>query len=132
MLEPVLNYVTMPVLNAGLTIDKAYDDDTALTFKPIQTVMPIFPTPIRDFIWDPNAPKKYGELVSTTWNTTTFITPFVRDFGIIGSMIFLSLFFFYCIYVYHLARCGSVVSIVRLSPLMMCIGLSFLLHTSLA
>ena len=123
LVEPVFNYIATPALNAGLTIDKT----PMFKFHPYESIKGLVPTPLRPLFWnmDPHTKDDFGELVNEAFNTSTFISPFVRDFGIVGSLIFFSGFFFMSIYVYHKARCGSVVNIVRLPPLVMCIALSF-------
>lgn len=122
-LEPVFNYIATPALNAGLNIDVS----PVFSFYPNETVKPIIPSPLRPFIWDMSLDSKddWGYLVNEAFNTSSFITPFVRDFGLFGSSLFFACFFFFCTYVYHRARAGSVVDVVRLSPLVMCIALSF-------
>jgi oligosaccharide repeat unit polymerase len=119
---PVVNYIAIPALNAGLTIDSA----PLASFKMNSTIMPLVPSPIRPFFWNMTPGEKdYGSLVHAAFNTSTFITPFVNDFGVVGSGIVFSWFFFFTLYTYHKARRGSVVNIVRLPPLIMCIALSF-------
>jgi oligosaccharide repeat unit polymerase len=73
----------------------------------------------------PTTDTDYGVLLNEAFNTTTFITPFVRDFGLIGAYLVIGTFFFYCTYVFFKARNGSVEHIIKLSPLIMCLGLSF-------
>lgn len=123
LLEPVFNYIATPALNAGLNIDVS----PIFNFYPNETIKPIIPSPLRPIFWDMSLDTKddWGVLVNEAFNTSSFITPFVRDFGVLGSGLFFTWFFFVCTYVYHKARCGSIVDIVRFSPLVMCIALSF-------
>lgn len=123
LLEPVFNYIATPALNAGLTIDESLVYN--LNFS--ETVKPIVPSPFRPLLWDMNLETKddYGALVNEAFNTSTFITPVIRDFGLLGGWIFFSIFFLTCIYIYQRASIGSVENIVRLSPIAMCIALSF-------
>jgi len=123
LLEPVFNYIATPALNAGLNIDAS----PVFNFYPNETIKPVIPSPLRPIIWDMSLDTKddWGLLVNEAFNTASFITPFVRDFGLFGSVLFFAWFFFLCTYVYHRARCGSIVDVVRLSPLVMCIALSF-------
>jgi len=122
LLMPVFNYIATPALNAGLTIDES----PLINFTPNYSIQGLVPSPVRALIWDMEAGQKdYGELVSDAFNTSTFITPFVRDFGVIGSGLFFIIFFFMCTFTYNKAKCGSIVNIVRLPPLLMCVALSF-------
>lgn len=119
---PVFNYIATPALNAGLEIDIA----PLVNFTPNYSLQGLVPSPLRPLIWNMESGEKdYGELVDEAFNTSTFITPFVKDFGVLGSGIFFFFFFFMCIYTYNKAKCGSIVHIIRLPPLVMCVGLSF-------
>ena len=119
-IEPVANYVATPILNAGLNIDIADD----FRFVPVETMLPLIPSFLREILF-PGMESDYGALLNEGFNTTTYIVPFVRDFGLVGGFIVISSFFFYCTYVFFKARNGSVEHIIKLSPLMMCLALSF-------
>ena len=67
----------------------------------------------------------YGKLISPTYNTTSFITPFVRDFGWGGASLIFCAFFFYCNYAFVRAKYGSIKHLVQLGPLTLCLALSF-------
>ncbi|MDA9762923.1 oligosaccharide repeat unit polymerase [Gammaproteobacteria bacterium] len=122
LLMPVFNYIATPALNAGLTIDTS----PLVNFTPNYSFQGLVPSPLRPLIWSMEAGEKdYGELVDEAFNTSTFITPFVKDFGVLGSGLFFFFFFFLCIYTYNKAKCGSIIHIIRLPPLVMCVGLSF-------
>jgi oligosaccharide repeat unit polymerase len=119
LIEPAANYIAAPILNAGLNLDVA----DAFRFSPYETIQPLIPSRIRHFFpWNET---DYGELLNEMFNTTTYVTPFVRDFGLIGGFIAINSFFVYCTYVFFKARNGSVEHIIKLSPLMMCLALSF-------
>ncbi len=120
LIEPLANYIATPIFNAGLNIDVA--DNFGLV--PNETTSSLVPSVIRELML-PSSENDYGVLLNEAFNTTTFITPFVRDFGLIGAYIVIGAFFFYCTYVFFKARNGSVEHIIKLSPLMMCLGLSF-------
>ena len=120
LLLPVANYIATPALNAGLTIDTM----PLINFELNQSIKGLIPSPIRALISD-SEQEDYGILVSEAFNTSTFITPFVKDFGIFGSVIFFTVFFLVCTYVYQKAKYGSVLNIVILPPLVMCLTLSF-------
>jgi oligosaccharide repeat unit polymerase len=118
--EPIANYIATPILNAGLNIDIAND----FWFFPNETLRPLVPSMIRDGLLD-SAEKDYGALINEAFNTTTYVTPFVRDYGLVGGFMVINAFLFYCNYVFAKARYGSVEHIIKLSPLMMCLTLSF-------
>ena len=122
LIEPVANYIATPALNAGLNIDKV----PFLILSPSETIKPLLPSFIRNYIFAASSgvDGEYGELINKAFNTTSFITPFVRDYGLIGGFSILSIFLFYCNYVFAKARCGSPWHIIAASPLMMCIALS--------
>ena len=119
-IEPIANYIATPAINAGLNIDVA--DNFGLV--PTETMQSLVPSVISQFLL-PATETDYGVLLNEAFNTTTYITPFIRDFGLIGGFVVIGLFFFYCTYVFFKARNGSVEHIIKLSPLMMCLALSF-------
>lgn len=120
LIEPVANYIATPVLNAGLNIDIADN----FGFVPVATLSSLVPSIFGDIVFS-GVETDYGALSNEAFNTTTYVVPFVRDFGLVGGFIVLSSFFFYSTYVFFKARNGSVEHIIKLSPLMMCLGLSF-------
>jgi oligosaccharide repeat unit polymerase len=120
LIEPAANYIATPILNAGLNLDIADD----FRFVPVETMLPLIPSFLREILF-PGMETDYGALLNEGFNTTTYIVPFVRDFGLVGGFIVISSFFFYCTYVFFKARNGSVEHIIKLSPLMMCLALSF-------
>ena len=120
LVEPIANYIATPALNAGLNLDGA----DAFRISPADTIQPLLPSVARNFFFPP-MPSDYGELLNETFNTTTYVTPFVRDFGFVGGFLVISLLFVYGSYVFAKARNGSVEHIIKLSPIMMCLTLSF-------
>ena len=120
LIEPVANYISAPILNAGLNIDIADN----FGFVPAETMSSLVPTIFGEILF-PGVETDYGALVNEAFNTTTYVVPFVQDFGLVGGFIVISSFFFYSTYVFFKARNGSVEHIIKLSPLMMCLGLSF-------
>ena len=119
LLEPIFNYIATPVLNAGLNIDIA----PLYNFSPKNTFQPLIPSTFRTYLFTNNE-ADYGELINESFNTTTFVTPFVQDFGLIGGFLFISAFIFFTHYVYAKARHGSLWHIIAFSALIMCLVLS--------
>lgn len=119
LLEPIFNYIATPVLNAGLNIDIA----PLYKFSPINTLQPLVPSTFRHYLFANNQ-AVYGELINEAFNTTTFVTPFVQDFGLIGGFLFISAFIFFAHYVYAKARHGSLWHIIAFPALIMCLVLS--------
>lgn len=120
LIEPIANYIATPIFNAGLNIDVAAN----FGMIPNATTSSLIPSFIYDLLF-PVSETDYGVLINEAFNTTTFITPFVMDFGLIGAYLVIGTFFFYCTYVFFMARNGSVEHLIKLSPLIMCLGLSF-------
>ncbi len=123
LLDPVLFYIATPALNAGLNIDVA----PVFDFNPRNTLISLLPSVIRTKIMETpdDLEDHYGKLISPTYNTTSFITPFVRDFGWGGASLIFCAFFFYCNYAFVRARYGSIKHLVQLGPLTLCLALSF-------
>ena len=129
LIEPVANYIATPALNAGLNIDTA----DFISMRPNETLKPLFPSLIREAIWEIGSDQgvgygfknDYGLLVSDAFNTSSLLTPFVRDFGLLGTYIFFAFFFFLTSFWFCRAKAGNVEDIIRMPPLIMCIGLSF-------
>lgn len=119
-LEPVLNYIASPVLNAGLNIDTG----KLFNFSPSTTVQSLVPGFIAGNLFTSNSEVDYGLLINEAFNTTTFITPFILDYGLVGATIIISSFLFFSSYVYAKARSGSVKHIIAFSAISVCIILS--------
>lgn len=119
-LEPILNYIASPVLNAGLNIDAG----KLFNFSPRTTVYTLVPGFIAGKIFASNADEDYGLLVNEAFNTTTFLTPFILDYGLVGAMLIISSFLFFSSYVYAKAKSGSIRHIVSFSAISVCIILS--------
>lgn len=112
-LEPILNYIASPVLNAGLNIDAA----ELFSFSPSITVSSLIPSFIAGEIFAPHSDDVYGLLIDDAFNTTTFITPFINDYGLIGGLMIISFFLFFSAYVYAKAISGSPKHIVAFSAI---------------
>ncbi len=123
LIEPAANYIAAPILNAGLNIDAADN----FGFLPVETMSSLVPSFFQGILvkFQSGMETDYGLLINEMFNTTTFVTPFVRDFGLVGGFLVISSFFIYSTYVFFKARSGSVEHIIKLSPIMMCLALSF-------
>lgn len=79
-LLPFYLYITTPLQNVNLLASINLQID----FIPYYSTQGLFPTFIRSFIFKP---KDYGVLLNEGFNTTSFYTPFIRDFGFLGAFI---------------------------------------------
>ena len=73
---PAVLYITTPIQNLNNTIINHSNP----TYFPYYTFSALLPTVIRDKIYNIDQ-KDYGELLSETYNTTSYYTPLIRDFG---------------------------------------------------
>ena len=71
-------YVSAPLANLNLQMDSA----DLFDFGGVISLLSFLPTIIRSYF---EAQGGYGLLVSEAYNTATFISPLLRDFGIFGS-----------------------------------------------
>lgn len=117
-LIPLENYIITPVINASLNIEAA----PIISFQPYFTIKPLIPSFLRNLMFEG---KNYGLIFNEAFNTTSFITPFVRDFGFLGSFLILTVYFFLCSYIYARARQGSLMHIFQLGPVCMTLIMSF-------
>ncbi len=57
-------------------------------YEPYYTISPLLPTVIRNLVYDTNYSTKYSlEMVNNSFNTFTVFANFLKDFGIIGSLV---------------------------------------------
>jgi oligosaccharide repeat unit polymerase len=119
-LEPIINYIASPVLNAGLNIDNGQ----LINFAPATTIYSLVPGFIAGELFTSNPEEDYGLLINEAFNTTTFITPFILDYGLLGAIIIIGSFLFFSSYVYARAKAGSIKHIIAFSAISACIILS--------
>ena len=119
LVAPVANYIATPAMNAGLNIDNA----RLIDFQPNETLKPLIPSVLREAIFGNE--KSYGLLIDDAFNTTSFVTPFIRDFGYLGAIAILSLFFVHASFIYASALRGSLTALFAVGPLGMVVFLSF-------
>ncbi|SDW85431.1 oligosaccharide repeat unit polymerase [Hydrobacter penzbergensis] len=98
LLPPVL-YVTTPVQNLNYLVVSGNTPN----YIPFYSLMSLLPTVIRNQLIDQNN-KDYGELLNETYNTTSFYTPFIRDFGITITVILVIIIQMIVSYVHIMAK----------------------------
>lgn len=127
LIIPTLLYVVTPIINLDLNIIVS----PLLNFEPYYSLQGLLPTVLRQELF--SGEKDYGLLISEGHNVSSFYIPFVRDFGVIGAFIVVTLIQFIVCYVYVKARRGSIFHFFIWPPLFMSIFLSFfaLFFTSL-
>lgn len=119
LLTPAYMYIIFPIINLDLNIANA----SLLQFTPYQSVQGLFPSIIRENIFIET--QNYGVLINEANNTTSMLTPLVRDFGIIGALITSLLFLSISFYTYRKAISGNIFYIFCYPPLFMSVCLSF-------
>lgn len=115
---PVLMYATGPILNLDLAIKNA----SYLQFESLYSVQTLLPSIIRVYFENPG---DYGLLINDANNVTSYIVPFLRDFGVIGGFFGVSVILFGVSYNFAKARAGSLHHIIFYPPVFMCTVLSF-------
>ncbi len=102
---PVALYASTPIMNMDLNLQDAPD----FKFSPNRSIVNLLPSFIRSFLSDDRTSEdKYGLLVSEAYNTTSFLTPLIRDFGKFGALFMTLIFLSISGYIYSRAREGSV------------------------
>jgi oligosaccharide repeat unit polymerase len=86
---PAFLYITTPIQNLNNTIINHSNP----TYIPYYTFSALLPTVIRDKIYNIDQ-KDYGDLLSETYNTTSYYTPLIRDFGTFSTFFIILLFQF--------------------------------------
>jgi len=104
-LTPAALYASTPIMNMDLNLKEAPD----FKFSPNRSVMNLLPSFIRSLLSDDRTnTDRYGLLVSEAYNTTSFLTPLIRDFGKFGALFVTLIFLSISGYIYSRAREGSV------------------------
>ena len=113
---PAALYASTPIMNMDLNLKDAAD----FKFSPDKSVTLLLPSFIRDFLaGDQSSPEKYGLLVSEAYNTTSFLTPLIQDFGRFGALFITFLFLSISGYIYSKAREGSLFYTLLWPPIFM-------------
>ena len=113
---PAALYASTPIMNMDLNLKDAED----FKFSPDKSVTLLLPSFIRDFLaGEQSSPEKYGLLVSEAYNTTSFLTPLIQDFGRFGALFITFLFLSISGYIYSKAREGSLFYTLLWPPIFM-------------
>jgi len=125
-LIPAVMYISIPVINTDLNIQSS----DFIKFQPYYSLQGFLPTVVRDFIFESG---DYGVLVNEANNVSSYFIPFIRDYGLLGAYIAVSLILFMAAYFYSKAKQGSLFFILSYPPIFMSVTLSFfsLFFTSL-
>ena len=113
---PAALYASAPIMNMDLNLQAAED----FKFSPDKSITLLIPSFIRDFLaGEKTSPEKYGLLISEAYNTTSFLTPLIQDFGRFGALFITFLFLSISGYIYSKAREGSIFYILLWPPIFM-------------
>jgi hypothetical protein len=126
LIIPTVMYVATPLINADLNLKSS----ELIKLDPYYSLQGIVPTVVRDYFFERG---DYGELVSEANNASSYYIPFVRDFGVIGAFVMVSVISLIVAYCYARASQGSIYFILSYPPIFMSTVLSFfsLFFTSL-
>jgi hypothetical protein len=126
LLAPSFLYWVGPIVNTQLNFLGA----DPFSLNPYFSLQGIVPTVIREYLFQP---QDYGLLFNEANNTTSFLTPLMRDFGVYGAGVLVLILFVLTSFVYHRARAGYFFSFLFWPPIFMSLVLSnfSLFYTSL-
>lgn len=115
-LTPLILYTSTPIMNMDLNLQRAPD----FKFSPDASIETLVPTFVRDIIY---TRRDYindcGDLISCAYNTTSFLTPLIKDFGRYGALFFAILILMISSFIYSKAREGSLYYILLWPPVFM-------------
>ena len=113
---PAALYASTPIMNMDLNLKDAED----FKFSPDKSLTLLLPSFIRGFLaGEQSSSEKYGLLVSDAYNTTSFLTPLIQDFGRFGALFITFLFLSISGYIYSKAREGSLFYALLWPPIFM-------------
>ena len=102
---PAALYASTPIMNMDLNLQNAPD----FKFSPDKSFSLLLPTFIRNYLSPAEGDReKYGLLVSSAYNTSSFLTPLIIDFGRFGALFLVFIFLSVSGFIYSRAREGSV------------------------
>ncbi len=116
MLVPAGLYASTPIMNMDLNLLESDD----FKFSPYYSVRLLLPTFLRDMLEGfRSSEEKYGLLVSEAYNTTSFLTPLIRDFGRFGALFVTFIILSVSGFIYSKAREGSIFYCLLWPPIFM-------------
>ncbi len=118
-LAPFLIYLATPIMNMDLNLLKAPN----FSFTLDNSLISILPSGLRDYLSE-GMGEKFGVLIDDAYNTTSFLTPLIMDFGSIGGLFIASLLLILTSWIYVKAREGSIFYILIWPPFFMSLILS--------
>ena len=105
IVTPIALYASTPIMNMDLNLQNAPD----FKFSPDKSFSLLLPTFIRNYLSPAEGDReKYGLLVSSAYNTSSFLTPLIIDFGRFGALFLVFIFLSVSGFIYSRAREGSV------------------------
>tara|TARA_B100001939_G_C16875120_1_gene588286 strand:- start:254 stop:1114 length:861 start_codon:yes stop_codon:yes gene_type:complete len=105
IITPIALYASTPIMNMDLNLQNTPD----FRFSPDKSFSLLLPSFIRTYLFPVDGDQeKYGLLVSSAYNTTSFLTPLIIDFGRFGALFLAFIFLSISGFIYSRAREGSV------------------------
>lgn len=120
-ITPLVLYTSTPIMNMDLNLKSAPD----FKFSPDSSIETLVPTFLRNIIY---TRREYvadcGDLISCAYNTTSFLTPLIKDFGRYGALFFAIIILMVSSFIYSKARDGNLYYILLWPPIFMSLVLS--------
>lgn len=118
-LAPFLIYIATPIMNMDLNLSKAPN----FSFSLDNSLISLLPTGLRDYL-SGGMGEKFGMLIDDAYNTTSFLTPLIMDFGSIGGLFIASFLLILTSWIYSKAKEGNLFYILIWPPFFMSLILS--------
>lgn len=115
---PTIFYTTKPIINVDLNVRHA----DLYSISPYYTTQGLIPGFIRESVFGSG---DYGVLINDANNVTSYLTPIVRDFGLLGALVVVSFILLICAIIWRRAYVGEVNFILAWPPLFTSLTLSF-------
>lgn len=116
---PVLLYATTPIQNLNYQISFRSEP----SYYPYHSTQGLFPSFIRESIFEGKT-KDYGLLLSDSYNTTSYFSPLIRDFGIPLTILFVLILQVVLSIIHILAKSGREFFLLLYPPFFMAIVMS--------
>lgn len=104
IIEPFLNYISYPLINLSLY----FKDIVYFNFEPNLTLAGFVPSFIRDIFIEPG---NYGKLENESFNTSTFYSPFFIDYGVLNTLVIVSIIYAFCYLILFYVNKNSVFAV---------------------